>query len=132
MTFLHELGHYIHLCILCIIFQIPLQKPKFIIHKIKKGLFIFYKGKTINSTYNFLVENKKYFSIKTQSIFGSLFTIIFFIFTEIFILKHSQTLKLFFTVPFFSILLEISNFLWSSDFKYFRHPELFEYHPELH
>ena len=59
MTFLHEMGHYINLCFICLIYKNRIEKPQFKIRTVKFSILTFYKGLTINKTYQFLIQNKK-------------------------------------------------------------------------
>ena len=125
MTFLHEMGHYINLCFICLIYKNRIEKPQFKIRTVKFSILTFYKGLTINKTYQFLIQNKKYFWIRAQAVSGSFFVVLIFSLLETYIEIFNNTLMLFFYIPPFSILFELFNFIKSSDFTYFKDPTIF-------
>ena len=111
MTFLHEMGHYINLCFICLIYKNRIEKPQFKIRTVKFSILTFYKGLTINKTYQFLIQNKKYFWIRAQAVSGSFFVVLIFSLLETYIEIFNNTLMLFFIFHHFQYYLNFSTLL---------------------
>lgn len=126
ITYIHELGHVIHLFILYVQTKEIFVKP--VINLSKKRTYLQYSGLTQSPMYTYLSENKPntYNKIRLNAISGTLFVITVYLLIYLININNSVTLN---TVLLCLIFLEISTFLTSTDFKYFIHPELFEYTP---
>ena len=123
LTYIHELGHDIHLKISSLQLKQKYSKSNIII---TRKLYIFYSGYTHNTLYKYFEDNKMYNYIRINAISGTLFVTLVFITTGIcFDILLKQKYYLIFTIP--NMALEILNFFTSSDFKYFIKPEEYKY-----
>ena len=89
---------------------------------------IFYKSQTQNDLYIYFENNKQDNKIKkvikSNAIAGSLFVILInIIIIIISIILHNYIIALFIG----NIFIEILNFITSSDYKHFKHPEEYKY-----
>jgi len=127
VTILHEYGHIIHLKYIKKKYSLnkyDVEKPIIIVKK-KFGI-TFYNGKTNSGIYSYLESNKLYKDIQINAIFGSFTVVIsFLLLSTIMLFMPWSPYHLIFSIPI--IILELFNFLQSSDFKYFKHPEQFHY-----
>lgn len=129
LTLLHEHGHSLHLTISNKILKQNFEKPIPRITGYKQLLFFrMYKGKTYSQLYPYLENNKLYGYIRINAIFGSLLVCFSFFITPIILCIFSRELAIYSLILCLPIcILEITNFLDSSDYEYLKHPENFHY-----
>ena len=126
LTYLHELGHCMHLYYAYKKLNIKHQKS--VIMPLQRTKGIFYKSQTQNDLYIYFENNKQDNKIKkvikSNAIAGSLFVILInIIIIIISIILHNYIIALFIG----NIFIEILNFITSSDYKHFKHPEEYTY-----
>ena len=80
LTYIHELGHDIHLKISSLQLKQKYSKSNIII---TRKLYIFYSGYTHNTLYKYFEDNKMYNYIRINAISGTLFVTLVFITTGI-------------------------------------------------
>ena len=131
VTFLHEFGHYLHLML--VIRKYNLSMPNPVIHVCPKPVSIYlipqYQGKTFSTAYTYLEQNELAIDIVLNALAGFLFciatTLLPAILLVCFLMIDLALGYLFGMLP--SLILQISNFIHSSDWKYIWHPERFQY-----
>lgn len=136
LTVVHECGHIYHLMLINRESDPIYTSSQLNCKKATKPLM--YKGRTDSKMYFLLKNERRYFDIRCNAIFGYLFVIlpvlpILFMSVFIYLLVNVCVIRFiaFFitTLCVLTIVSEILVFFNGSDFKHFLHPERFEYNP---
>lgn len=126
ITYIHELGHKLHIIYFANKWNLPKERCKIVLHKQTRHK-TFYSGYCKTNVYTYFEQHTKDKAvlkhIRINSVSGSLFCILFLSLLLVLFRQYDLLVGFFLC----HIFIELFNFFRSSDFRYFKQPQTFKY-----